>query len=339
MLREFDVYCPKVLAGIGSFLSDTTLDRCIVVKLRRKLAEDTAERFRLSQVRPATQALRDRLAVWESPARAALSGAAPGLPDALDDRAQDIWEPLLALADLAGEDIGERTRRAAVELSGRAESTDSDGTLLLRCFWELFTATDMDTGELIFPDGRISSADAALALTNREDWPWAMLFPTDTQRQKCALADLLRPFEIEPTQMKVDGAKVRGYKRSMFADVWRRHGVADGSGEPPGTAGTPGTSQLSGGAPPIPVPVPGIRLDPSVPGRVPASQRSDQHSTRGTGGHGDMRIYVCQQCRHECHAFTDLTGRQCDAQTGCPGTYSPAQVTDATSVTVTDMAA
>ena len=46
------------------------------------------------------------------------------MPDALDDRAADSWEPLLALADAAGGEWPQRARAAALALCGAAEVED-----------------------------------------------------------------------------------------------------------------------------------------------------------------------------------------------------------------------
>ena len=54
------------------------------------------------------------------------------VPDGLNDRAADNWEPLLAVADRAGGDWPERARKAAVALSGNGVvKDDSAGVMLL----------------------------------------------------------------------------------------------------------------------------------------------------------------------------------------------------------------
>jgi Protein of unknown function (DUF3631) len=45
-----------------------------------------------------------------------LTDAEPELPDELSDRMQDVWEPLLAVAELAGDEWANRARTAAVDL-------------------------------------------------------------------------------------------------------------------------------------------------------------------------------------------------------------------------------
>jgi len=100
-LQTFSVYCPKAFAGIGDCLPETVSDRAIPIRLKRRTREQAVERFRLREIQEEGHALRDRLAEWLEPNYDELSASTPSLPDELDDRAQDVWEPLLAVADLA----------------------------------------------------------------------------------------------------------------------------------------------------------------------------------------------------------------------------------------------
>lgn len=97
-LQTFSVYCPKAFAGIGDCLPDTITDRAIPIRLERQTRDLQAERFRHREVAPEGHGLRDRLADWLEPQHDYLVETRPVLPDELDDRAQDVWEPLLAIA-------------------------------------------------------------------------------------------------------------------------------------------------------------------------------------------------------------------------------------------------
>src|SRR5438034_9011688 len=55
----------------------------------------------------------------------------PQVPSALNDRAADIWEPLLVLADLAGGQWPELARRSAEGLTMRAQQYSPIGSLLM----------------------------------------------------------------------------------------------------------------------------------------------------------------------------------------------------------------
>lgn len=55
---------------------------------------------------------------------ARLTEANPELPEALNDCAQNNWEPLLAIADLCGE--GDLARKVALRLSGEEGDDTKD---------------------------------------------------------------------------------------------------------------------------------------------------------------------------------------------------------------------
>ena len=53
------------------------------------------------------------------------------MPDGLSDRAEDVWEPLIAIADQAGGPWPERARSAALVLSAKASIDDQSMTIRL----------------------------------------------------------------------------------------------------------------------------------------------------------------------------------------------------------------
>ena len=57
------------------------------------------------------------LAAWAAQERDGLAEAQPVMPEELDTRAEQISEPLVAVADAAGGDWPERARAACVELA------------------------------------------------------------------------------------------------------------------------------------------------------------------------------------------------------------------------------
>ncbi len=104
-VRDFEVFSPKLLAGIDTGrLPDTIRDRSVELRLRRRKDGEDAERFRRRFADLDAADLRDGLEHWASTCLDPLWAAEPRLPDELDDRAADAWEPLLAIADLAGGD-------------------------------------------------------------------------------------------------------------------------------------------------------------------------------------------------------------------------------------------
>jgi hypothetical protein len=219
-VAEFPTFCPKVLAGTGS-LPDMLADRAIPIRLQRKTRHEQVERFRIRRVRAEAEALRRRLAGWAQVAVPVLRDAEPELPDQLDDRAQDCWEPLLALAELAGGDWPKRARAAAVELAGADRLADpSVGALLLAHCSEAFAGEDTD---------RLATNRLLELLCARDDGPWAEWWARhlhDDGQAKIAaarLAKLLRPFGIAPKVLDFEGRKARGYALSAFGDAFGRY--------------------------------------------------------------------------------------------------------------------
>ena len=106
--------------------------------MRRRRASESIERLRADRQGWA-EALRPRCARWAADNVEHLRGADPDMPEALDDRAQDNWRSLIAIADLVGGDWPLRARAAAVALCApRAGQEETKGVLLLRAIREVF---------------------------------------------------------------------------------------------------------------------------------------------------------------------------------------------------------
>jgi hypothetical protein len=210
-LETFSVFCAKVFAGIGT-LPDTVSDRAIVIRLERRTSEEPIDRFRRRDVEPEGHMLRDRIADWAEPQLEELRSARPDLPDELDDRAQDIWEPLLAIADLAGSDWPARACDAAVALSGNGErEDDSLEARLIADIHAVFNANGTQ---------RYKTADLIAELCKVEESPWGDWHGKPITSQ--AVSRLLKPFRIQTMTVKVDGEAVRGYKVEQFTDAFHR---------------------------------------------------------------------------------------------------------------------
>ena len=160
--RKFTVWGAKALAGIGH-LADTVMDRAVTLELRRKLPHEPVARLRHAAA-DLFDNLVAKLARFAVDFREAIRQARPPLPDALNDRAQDNWEPLLAIADTAGGPWPEWGRVAALALSGDDAPSMSTGTELLADIREVFE---------LLACTRIKTADLIAALCEDEEMPWA----------------------------------------------------------------------------------------------------------------------------------------------------------------------
>jgi Protein of unknown function (DUF3631) len=214
VLEEFAVYCPKAFAGIGDYLPDTLSDRSILLRLERKTQNEKVQRFRRREVVPEAQVLREQLTASIKPRVDDLAAARPPLPDELDDRAQDYWEPLLAIADLAGGEWPARARAAAIKLSsGEGREDDSKSIRLLTDIRAVFEATEAHA---------FKTDDLISKLSEIEESPWG-----DWRGGKPisghALSQVLKPYRIRTMAVWVEGATVRGYKREQFKRAWERY--------------------------------------------------------------------------------------------------------------------
>jgi hypothetical protein len=209
---DYSGFCPKAFAGIGE-LPDTIASRSIPIRLRRRAPGESTERFRAREVREAGEPIRTGLEAWAPSAVERLAAARPAIPDALADRAADVWEPLLAISDLAGGEWPSRARRAATELSAGADAEDpSAGVRLLADIRALFRGTD-----------RLASAVLVARLNALDESPWGEWSKGRGLTQN-KLARLLRDFEIRSRSIRLeDGATPKGYLRGQFLDAWNRY--------------------------------------------------------------------------------------------------------------------
>src|SRR5262249_44407691 len=113
--EEISSYAAVALAGLG-WLPDTILSRSIVIRMRRRASDEQVEAFRRRKHAPVGEALRRRLAAWAATILDEAAEARPEMPAGVEDRSADMWEPLLAVADLAGGNWPELARQAATEL-------------------------------------------------------------------------------------------------------------------------------------------------------------------------------------------------------------------------------
>jgi hypothetical protein len=137
---------------------------------------------------------------------------APELPAALHDRAADVWEPRLALADLSAGPWPARARQAATTLSAGAEEHSTVGSLLLdimTCFYE--TRAD-----------RLLSRQLVKDLNRMGERPWSDLSGSKPITELW-LAQRLRPYGVRPATIRWGDNVCRGYVRDDFQEMFKRY--------------------------------------------------------------------------------------------------------------------
>jgi hypothetical protein len=206
-LVRFSCWCPKVMAAIGR-LPDTLADRCIVIKMQRKTASETCERLRNLDVLP----LRRQCARFAQDHAEAIANAHPPLPPNMNDRAGDIWEPLLTLADAAGGPWPDLARQAAEALTANAMENSPITSLLLDILME-FINTGAD---------RIFSRHLLATLNESPDRPWSAI-RNGREISDLWLSQQLRPYGVRPRTIRQGGMTAKGYTCDDMREVFRRY--------------------------------------------------------------------------------------------------------------------
>jgi hypothetical protein len=217
MPTKFSTWAPKILCGIGK-LAGTIEDRSIPLRMRRKVTGETAANIRRSDPQPWVD-LQSRIARWAIDNRYAMASARPAPAHGLGDRAQDCWEPLLSIADLAAGEWPGLARGAALALHGVEEETPSINVELLR---------DIEAAFKERRTTRLASRELLDILTHDEEAPWATWNRGNpiTNRQ---LAARLSEFAIQPKTTRLPDRKLlKGYILADFDDAFTRYLFADG---------------------------------------------------------------------------------------------------------------
>jgi uncharacterized protein DUF3631 len=179
--RQFSTWAPTCVAGIG-MVPDTVKDRSVVIRLLRKPLDAKVGRLRgrdggdlLALARKAARFVNDK--------EQAIRSADPASPEALNDRQADAWDPLFAIAEVAGGPWPERARRAAQALCGAENEEDAESDMkiaLLADIRDIFArlgpkeaADQIDEGPGRPRDGpRLLTREIIDELVRLEERPW-----------------------------------------------------------------------------------------------------------------------------------------------------------------------
>jgi hypothetical protein len=219
-VEDFEVYCPKVLAGIDTGrLPDTIRDRGIEIRMKRKTDAEPVERFRRRLADPQAAPLREQSQAWAQDHAATLHDAEPDLPAALNDRAAEAWESLFAIADLAAGGWPERARAAALALTADEADEGTHGTRLLAALRAVIGEREA-----------VGTADALEALNHDDELPFGA-WRDGRGLDARTLAKLLRPYGVKPQTVRIGDETPKGYRRDALSEAWRRY-LPSGPAEP-----------------------------------------------------------------------------------------------------------
>ncbi len=223
-----EVYAPRIIAGIAG-LKDTLEDRSLTLVMFRRRRDEAVARLGRETEREAER-LRDACALACLTRIADILTAydlAPTILErqAVDDRAVDLWTPLLALAMVAdaeaGGDRAGRILRMARELSDAREADDEAGQAA-----RLVAALQRVAAEI----GRMVTPTELLETLQGRGYAWL--------RSPRGLAGLLAPLGLVARHAREHGRRGRFYTLdpTALADLADRYDPAarEGTALPPG---------------------------------------------------------------------------------------------------------
>lgn len=210
-IKSYKVFAMMAIAAINT-LPDTIMDRGIKIGMRRKLAHEKTlplrERVYKNKFDLIRSKCRKLMLEIGTPAGEKIIEDISGL----NDRACDVWEGMISIADLLGDK--ERVVKAAIKLS-HDTSTDSESikNILLKDILHIFQ-------KYSFCD--VSSANLIEELVSIEASPWSEISkgkPLTPHK----LAFLLKEYKISTFQKNECGKNVNHYGYSSFLDTFERY--------------------------------------------------------------------------------------------------------------------
>lgn len=210
--RDFSVFCPKVLAGIGSF-PPTITDRAIVIAMQRRKDSERVARFLYRTAEPEGKTLTDRAENYVNQHREEI-GAAYGAAalDFISDRDAEAWSPLFAILSVAAPEWLPELRGCAEHLTRSKASNAEDDSLALRLL------SDMRD---VWPESelKVFTVELLRRLKGVEDGPWA----SDDKFDGRKLSRFLRPFKVKPATVQIGSENRKGYYREDAEAAFARY--------------------------------------------------------------------------------------------------------------------
>jgi Protein of unknown function (DUF3631) len=223
-VERFPVYAPAALAGIAGNMPSTITTRAITIHMQRRRHDEPVEPFRERQVGNEAQPLRAELATWINSIASQLSEAQPTMPEGVTDRSAEIWEPLLAIADTAGEHWPTTARTACEHfVLHTGAAITSLGIRLLADLRDIFTHADTRG---------LRTTDILTTLTTLDEAPWGHLDDTGKPLDARRLAKELQPYGVKPITFEAGGVSGKGYvthrttgrqAQTGLSDAWSRY--------------------------------------------------------------------------------------------------------------------
>jgi len=198
--RKFSVWCPQVIAGIGE-QRGTLHDRSIHVELRRKLPEELSSKLPVDHFEKSV-VIRRKCLRWAEDNLLKLQLSQMLVPECGNDRAQDNWGPLFAIAELVGGNWSAKVRGAYTIFTEAVAVGSGDAAHMLI----------EDITEILedYSDSSIFSRVLVEKLIELEDRPW-FEWKRGKPLTQNSLSKLLSPYKVISTSKRNGNITAKGY--------------------------------------------------------------------------------------------------------------------------------
>lgn len=210
-VKSYSTFFPKAIAGIGP-APGTIKDRSININLKRKRTEDSVFKYAPGpndNIVP----LRAQIARWARDNLDRIAAVVPALGNLKNDRYEDNWEPLFAIAECLGTPWLERAQTAALALSEERDTEAAGSEALLRDIRKAFDAECT---------AKLTSSRLIELLCADSEGPWAA-YANGKQVTPRDVATLLDVFDIKSKSVRVGAVVMRGYELEQFQDAFARY--------------------------------------------------------------------------------------------------------------------
>jgi hypothetical protein len=207
------VFCPVAFAGMGT-LPETLMSRAICIRMRKRKPTEKISRYMPRMHEAQGRALGSALADWVTTRLGDIQHAWPEMPEGIEDRASEVAESLLIMADAAGGHWPDTARSAVTELllARKEEAGPTPAEMLMRDIERVWRKDEP----------RIFSHVLIERLYLLDDSPWRTMWePVSASREVVALINVWEP-SIGPVKVNIGGRVLQGYKREHFFGIFAR---------------------------------------------------------------------------------------------------------------------
>ena len=210
-VRKYSVFGPKLISGIGP-RSATVMSRGIVIELMRARQDEPIASIGPNEMLE-IEVLQACLARWAQDNMQAVANASFDEPLLGNNRTNDNWRALFAIAHCLGDKAFEDAVSAAVKLSANQARRRCTAEELLRDIKLIFESINGNW---------ITTANLVAKLCEDAESPWAT-YNRGSQITPRQLSDLLRPFKINSIDLRLGSQNLKGYRLEHFADAFSRY--------------------------------------------------------------------------------------------------------------------